>query len=117
MNELDKFKIQILRTARLSLQMHTHRYTCYAITDAMKGMLIENPLNKHTLIRVAARQLKDYIHNSLGCWSFYDNWLAAYSRAFRDLRNNNQDDEADDAARAGRLAWIDYMIAKLQDPT
>lgn len=114
MDEITQLKIQTLTYARQKIERGEVTYICYALESyyaSQKGFG-ENA-GQTPALNMAYVQLTQYIHRGIAPYMCYQNWLSSRSAAYCRLNRRTQQQ----AAKEGRLAWIDYMLNQLQKDT
>lgn len=101
----NELKILILRQARQYIEKRRISYICGAVNVASAKLMRRDKRSQH-----CGNQLRRYIIEKLDGSSWYTGWLSMHSAAYRELSGK----ECGEAARLGRLAWIDYMIRQLE---
>jgi hypothetical protein len=108
-------KSQILREVQKMIREKRESCICYALDR----IICKNHTPKGYADRVETKctQLKRWVGELLGSYVTYTSWLIAYLRinrpdVYRRLMMSNE--EVFNASRAGRLAWLDWMIEQLE---
>lgn len=113
----DELKIKLLEHARIKVENGV--FLCSAICSAEQIILDELP---HDIGATASHEwwrrtdacgsaLIEYVGKCLNPHAYYSAWLWSKVPEFKNLRVVDRIQ----AAQAGRLAWIDHMIAQLKE--
>lgn len=102
-------KSEILRVARGLIE----RKTKHTICSALIGVVVLTPG-----CHVQVEELRKWVKGMLGSHSYYEDWLHFYAKEFATqhgvIKVNwtpcPEDRGVFDAARPGRLQWMDWMI-------
>lgn len=103
-------KIQLLKAARHRIATRSFNFLCTALFYAGKGDR-----------SIASRQLRAWITRALGDQPSYEHWLMAEHKIPERLLTESIHNcagfrilQSTDRMLASRLAWIDWMVAELE---